>query len=140
MKTLNYTIDEILESIYAASAVMHLGARNNDRQPAIMHRDHAKALSRVVADAASVVVEWMEPAGVVDVSVDREADTIVFTLDDDADSGPLRHTIANALRLISMHIVYAAAGISNDFITIARMCTGTLARRHRPARMRLHEI
>ncbi|MDO4319689.1 MAG: hypothetical protein Q4C34_03865 [Bacteroidales bacterium] len=139
MKTLNFAISDILESIYASTAVMYLGARDNDRPPVIMHRDHAAALSRVIADAASAVSAAMIGRGVIDSSCDPDGGTVTFTIDDMADASRLRHVIANAIRLMTLHIVYSAAGITDGFLSIAQTCMSVDARHYRPATLTRHD-
>jgi len=123
MKTLTIPIADILESIYAASALIHLGARHLAQPPAILHRDHAAALTRVIADALSVAVTWVADGTIHTYHID---DThIHLTVPDDTLPDNLLNPMRQAIAMITLHIACTAAGLKTDCLATARAALAT---------------
>lgn len=123
MKTLTIPIADILESIYAASALIHLGARHDQHPPAILHRDHAAALTRVIADALSIAVSWIDDGVIHTHHID---DThIHLTVTDDPIADTLYGSLRQAIAMLTLHIACTASGLKTDLLAEARAALAT---------------
>lgn len=132
-------ITDVLDSVYAHSALMAIGSRNRpDRMPAILHRDHAEALARVVRDAAPCVAEWLAPAGVRGCAYRDAEGCIEFDGLPDSTGAHAAGIVRNALVHAALHIAYGSAGIETAHIDTARRLAERLSATHRPVRATMH--
>lgn len=131
------TIDQILESIYARTALTAIGAGAAgavDARPVVLQPDHAMALRRIITDAADWVACRLRPCGACGATHNPADDTLTIDFGPDGPPLPapmmdtlLREAVVNA----ALHITYAAAGIPSDHLMQADHTLALI----RPARL-----
>ncbi len=138
-------ICRILEAIYAASALAEIGARRSTApRPALLHSDHAPALTRVVVSAARACGSLCAHVGVTDVIHDAAADAISITFDTAPGApAPVSESIFEAVfieAVVDMALSVARATIGDAPAAPGRAADALTALRARvsPARMRAY--
>lgn len=119
MKTITIPVSEILEQIYALSALHYIGHRQDQQKPAILHRDHARALIPVLRNAAIIVAAQAPGIHQCTFNADttNPADsTITLTADPAIPDAAITAAISDATALVTLHIAYGAAGIPSNLL------------------------
>ena len=98
MTTIAISIERILQSVYAMSALDHFNARHRP----VLGTDHRKALRRMVLDCTAQIVYRMTPPAVETNILDEDDEQDVITIDLELRSQPdwlpaLRSTLENVL-------------------------------------------
>lgn len=125
-------IHEICDRIYAVTALATLA---EDSGVALLHPDHAAALSHVVGDTVALLLAEL-PAGIVE-DARCSSDTIEITLADGAaDTENARAAVAAAVAMLALAQVKIAASDRADSIvrlaSSVRSAAAALAEKLRP--------